>query len=980
VAPPGEGLVPLVPSALLSSRWSRDNLITPDPSRLYTGPFSARVGVEQLQEQVDALTSVLGDFEVEEANLGVLSWNVRGRDRRGPVHLVLPLGIDQAGVGGRSKARVPERCFEHARTFTERRLDRYLLAPDQLVEARGAGEGACFRLPSGYLPLTFGLGRVRVDVVGEDGAWGISLGARSTREILVELCAAMAYHYDLESGTMIADVVINDGDFLVRRDRDGSFALRWTTARTLESGVGPERFLLYLMQLMAYEDWEVDGDLLGLPVPLTDPEAAFAGFTRGRRLRCLDLGEDPARGVAQAQALLDSFARSREGRAYRPWVERYRDPHSSPALTSDDPRRPWWNLVELRQRRDRLRLERGEDAAAPLSTLIERLLGVVGVAEPADAGTAPSVNDVDRREVLDLLESAGVRADARASAADTWFESWPYRSRAELEARLPGLAALPPSRLLCPGVAPAEEEGTLAALDRWSRARPARELANPELFGGRRLAPDALATAVSLLPSFEAFMDDALHDPRWGYYANRVVIGREGHFSTHPENLTPHYGRWVAAWAFEAWRELCASGKLRRDEPFSLVEFGAGNGRLARDVLDAVRSLSGSSDDWRRFREVLEVRIYEISDPLRKKQQALLGADARVLVGDARAPADCLRRDFPEGLVGLVVTNELPDAFGVHKVRLSASGDAEAVLVVSRIEPRLLEALRPELRDACRQADVRLRQLLGERRHGGELLLDRSCLGDLMAALYQLPAGQREPLIDQVWFDEVLVPAACFGSLAEVLRRGASEMARALAAEPSGVITYVNVHATRFIGELAKVLRLGQVLTIDYGDTTWGLIQGARQGQFPFRIYCDEGSYLPRPNTPYSRPGAQDLTADVNFTDLSLAAREAGLEHVYFGPERAIAGREFPRVLASTDQRPFAELVGNSVFKLLVVGRGVSYFPELRGIEPLPLLAHAPGATLDNGSTLGAFSGMPTFEELRVVFTEKSRLLRGTVR
>ncbi|WP_437551523.1 hypothetical protein WME97_10045 [Sorangium sp. So ce367] len=55
----GEGLVPLVPSALLSSRWSRDNLITPDPSRLYTGLFSARVGVEQLQEQVDALTSVL---------------------------------------------------------------------------------------------------------------------------------------------------------------------------------------------------------------------------------------------------------------------------------------------------------------------------------------------------------------------------------------------------------------------------------------------------------------------------------------------------------------------------------------------------------------------------------------------------------------------------------------------------------------------------------------------------------------------------------------------------------------------------------------------------------------------------------------------------------------------------------------------------------------------------------------------------------
>ncbi|WP_437870231.1 DUF2141 domain-containing protein [Sorangium sp. So ce363] len=33
-----------------------------------------------------------------------------------------------------------------------------------------------------------------------------------------------------------------------------------------------------------------------------------------------------------------------------------------------------------------------------------------------------------------------------------------------------------------------------------------------------------------------------------------------------------------------------------------------------------------------------------------------------------------------------------------------------------------------------------------------------------------------------------------------------------------------------------------------------------------------------------------------------------------------------------------------------------------------------------NGFTLGVFSGMPTFEKLRVVFTEKSRPLRVTVR
>ena len=79
-------------------------------------------------------------------------------------------------------------------------------------------------------------------------------------------------------------------------------------------------------------------------------------------------------------------------------------------------------------------------------------------------------------------------------------------------------------------------------------------------------------------------------------------------------------------------------------------------------------------------------------------------------------------------------------------------------------------------------------------------------------------------------------------------------------------------------------------MTIDYGDTSAGLVHGARRGKFPFRIYCDEADYHPRANHPYTWPGTQDLTADVNFTDLALAGLGAGLELLYYGPERAIAG------------------------------------------------------------------------------------------
>ncbi len=50
--------------------------------------------------------------------------------------------------------------------------------------------------------------------------------------------------------------------------------------------------------------------------------------------------------------------------------------------------------------------------------------------------------------------------------------------------------------------------------------------------------------------------------------------------------------------------------------------------------------------------------------------------------GDARCPRETLKRDFPGGLRGVVLSNELPDAFGVHKVILSAEGYAWVALVI----------------------------------------------------------------------------------------------------------------------------------------------------------------------------------------------------------------------------------------------------------------------------------------------------------
>jgi SAM-dependent MidA family methyltransferase len=525
-------------------------------------------------------------------------------------------------------------------------------------------------------------------------------------------------------------------------------------------------------------------------------------------------------------------------------------------------------------------------------------------------------------------------------------------------------------------VVTAADQGTLRSLgappprDGAGAARVAPDaIANRETFGECFFPPELADAAVRTFPTFEAYMDAALHDERWGYYGHSVSIGETGHFNTNPEDLSPHYGRWAAMWAFEVWREMIARGELTEDEPFPIVEFGAGNVRLARDFLDhlargagpvaeraatspsrapALAALAGrdrTSEDpeqrrrWALFADRAAYRIYETSASLRTRQRDLLGTRATVAEGDARRPAETLKRDFPAGLRGFVLTNEVPDAFGVHKVLLSADGDARVALVVPRVEPALRSAGGEAVARAIDDADAAVRATFGLGLNPGDFYLDHPTYRALMDALVGLAPERREALLaGGLWFEEAYVPAAAVPEVAAHLRANAGQYAIALAAGPSGVVTYVNLHAARFMRALGTALAVGFVLTIDYGETTWGLVQGARQGDFHFRVYGPWQDFQPRPNDPYAAPGTQDLTADVNFTDLAAAAGDAGLQVVHFGPERNLIGDELTEVVrAAADDGAVAEFVGNPVFKLLLLATRPSTLFSSPLLSPLPL-------------------------------------------
>ncbi|HXU62285.1 MAG TPA: SAM-dependent methyltransferase [Polyangia bacterium] len=931
-------------SSLLSSRWSRDNLVTFHPAQLYDGAVERRMDLDALSPLVGELAARIGPFELGTAHMGVFTWDLACLGPDGPFTLQIPAALDQPGAGGRARRRVPRMNFENMQRFAASGLARFVLQPYHLFTLAGDVPAATFRALPDHHVLKFGRGGLHVERVEGERSWLIPLGPATTAELLAQMVAALVYHYDPDDagGTALTDVFINDGDFVVRRLTDGAFDLRLTAARRREPDISPNLLLLYLIQLMAYEDWEVNGGLVGLPVLVSNPSVAFEGMVRGRRDRWRDTGRSPEAGAREAMRWIGDFGRSREGRAYRPWTERFLA-GQLPLAFGDDLRERWWRLMPLRTKLGLLELRARQDSASPtspaaaeartLASLIESLASHIGHPD-RHAG----MNDLGPDDLVALLSEAGLPPETRGRVAGELLAGWPYRSLDDLLARVPGARLLRPigPRLSFGRALSDDEQGTLLGLGALPATPTARPLANREVFGGPTFPAALHEAAVRSFPTFEAYMDAALHDPRWGYYTRRVAIGRGGDFITNPESLSPRYGGWIAALAFRCWQQMLARGLIAEGDEFPIVEFGAGTGRLARDLLDAVAA--GGDDAWRRFAARVSYRVYETSAGLRQRQQELLGGRARIADGDARHPAETLNRDFPGGVRGLILTNEVPDAFGVHKVVMTTDGQVRAALVVPRVEGPLLEALPGELARRIEDTDRALRRRFALTGHASDRVLDQDTFGATMAALTELPAERAEPLRGQIWFEESYVPAAAIPALAAHLAEHGGAYAEALQAEGSGVVQYVNVHAGRFIRELGSSLAAGFVLTTDYGDTTWNLVQGARRGELPFRVYGPDEPFVPRPNDPYSHPGTQDLTADVNFTEIVRAATDAGFELLHYGPERDLVGADLPDLVRLAANEPgIAEFLGNPVFKALLLGKKTSTVMDGPLASALPL-------------------------------------------
>lgn len=178
--------------------------------------------------------------------------------------------------------------------------------------------------------------------------------------------------------------------------------------------------------------------------------------------------------------------------------------------------------------------------------------------------------------------------------------------------------------------------------------------------------------------TFAEFMDLALYSPGLGYYMSPgEKIGPQGDYYTSTE-VHSLFGEMVG-------RQLVQIADTFKGLPLMILEMGAGKGLLCMDILNDVRKRS--PDVYHR----LTYFIVEKSPVMVQQQKQRLASHLRLREDKVRWVEGLDDPMLAEGIAGFVISNELVDAFPVHRV-VRQGGRLWEVYVTLK-EGRLTEVL-----------------------------------------------------------------------------------------------------------------------------------------------------------------------------------------------------------------------------------------------------------------------------------------------
>ncbi len=188
-----------------------------------------------------------------------------------------------------------------------------------------------------------------------------------------------------------------------------------------------------------------------------------------------------------------------------------------------------------------------------------------------------------------------------------------------------------------------------------------------------------------------AFMNEALFDPREGFYATKDPIGAGEDFITAPE-ISQIFGELTGLWLAGCWHNM------GRPNPVRLIELGPGRGTMMKDILRAARAVP-------EFAAALDITLVEASPALMTVQAGRL-ADAPCPVGWVSA-----LESAPKG-PALIIGNEFLDCLPVRQfvrheeawherlVGLGDDGHFDFVRSAAPASALELDMIPPSLRDA----------------------------------------------------------------------------------------------------------------------------------------------------------------------------------------------------------------------------------------------------------------------------------------
>ncbi|HUB67150.1 MAG TPA: SAM-dependent methyltransferase [Candidatus Methylacidiphilales bacterium] len=171
---------------------------------------------------------------------------------------------------------------------------------------------------------------------------------------------------------------------------------------------------------------------------------------------------------------------------------------------------------------------------------------------------------------------------------------------------------------------------------------------------------------------FDRFMELALYEPGHGYY---VQSGRAGHIGRQGDFFTsvsvgPLFGKLLARQFFQMWQ------LMERPTPFWVIEQGANDGQLARDILGWCRSERPA------FFEAIHYAIVE-SPGFAHQQRRRLGKAGGPGIKARLTEYAGMASLATEKPVGVFFSNELTDAFPVRVIRFQSGQWRERYVIVS---------------------------------------------------------------------------------------------------------------------------------------------------------------------------------------------------------------------------------------------------------------------------------------------------------